>query len=61
MREPAPRTIYLKDYTPPAFLISAIDLDVDIREDHALVSVVQGGIFGWVSDSNRARVAIGNS
>jgi aminopeptidase N len=37
MREPAPKTIYLKDYTPPAFLISSIDLDVDIREDHALV------------------------
>ena len=37
MREPAPKTIYLKDYTPPAFLISTIDLDVDIREDHALV------------------------
>ena len=37
MREPAPKTIYLKDYTPPAFLISAIALDVDIRDDHALV------------------------
>jgi aminopeptidase N len=37
MREPAPKTVYLKDYTPPAFLISSIDLDVDIREDHALV------------------------
>ena len=40
MREPAPKTIYLKDYAPPAFLISAIDLDVDIREDHALVRAV---------------------
>ncbi|MGP1679260.1 MAG: aminopeptidase N [Burkholderiales bacterium] len=37
MREPAPKAIYLKDYTPPAFLISTIALDVDIREDHALV------------------------
>ena len=37
MREPAPKTIYLKDYTPPPFLISSIDLDVDIRDDHALV------------------------
>jgi len=37
MREPAPKTVYLKDYTPPAFLISTIALDVDIREDHALV------------------------
>jgi len=40
MREPAPKTIYLKDYTPPAFLISSIDLDVDIREDYALVRAV---------------------
>ena len=37
MREPTPKTIYLKDYAPPAFLISSIDLDVDLREDHALV------------------------
>jgi aminopeptidase N len=37
MREPPSKTIYLKDYTPPAFLIPRIDLDVDIREDHALV------------------------
>jgi aminopeptidase N len=37
MREPAPKTIYLKDYTPPAFLISTVALDVDIRDDHALV------------------------
>ena len=40
MREPAPKTIYLKDYTPPAFLISTITLDVDIRDDHALVRAV---------------------
>ena len=38
MREPQPNTIYLKDYTPPAFLVDTIDLDVDIREDHALVA-----------------------
>ena len=37
MLEPAPNTIYLKDYTPPAFLISSVDLDVDLRDDHALV------------------------
>ena len=33
MRDPAPKTIFLKDYTPPAFLIDAVDLDVDIRDD----------------------------
>ncbi len=37
MREPTPRTVHLKDYTPPAFLISHVELDVDIQEDHALV------------------------
>ena len=37
MREPTPKTIYLKDYTPPAFVVPHVELDVDIREDHALV------------------------
>jgi len=37
MREPQPKTIYLKDYSPPAFFVDTIELDVDIRDDHALV------------------------
>src|SRR5512134_1385487 len=37
MREPTPKTIHLKDYTPPAFLVTHVELDVDIREDHARV------------------------
>jgi aminopeptidase N len=37
MREPTPRTIYLKDYTPPAFLVGRVDLDVDLRAEDALV------------------------
>src|SRR5258708_33437131 len=37
MREPQPKTIHLKDYTPPAFRVDDVDLDVDIRDDHALV------------------------
>ena len=37
MLNPNPATTYLKDYTPPAFLISSVDLDVDLRDDHALV------------------------
>jgi aminopeptidase N len=37
MREPQPKAIYLKDYAPPAFRVDSIDLDVDIRDDHALV------------------------
>ena len=32
-----PKTIFLKNYTPPAFLVSSVDLDVDLRDDHALV------------------------
>ena len=38
MREPQPQTIYLKDYAPPAFLVEHVELDVDIRADHALVA-----------------------
>src|SRR5438105_8700985 len=37
MREPQAKTIHLKDYTPPAFRVETVDLDVDIRDDHALV------------------------
>src|SRR5688572_25393443 len=37
MREPQPKTIYLKDYAPPPFRVDSIELDVDIRDDHALV------------------------
>src|SRR5688572_24013892 len=37
MREPQPRAIYLKDYSPSAFRVDAVDLDVDIRDDDALV------------------------
>ncbi|HEX7954217.1 MAG TPA: aminopeptidase N, partial [Burkholderiales bacterium] len=33
-----PKTIFLKDYTPPAFLVTRIDLDTDLREDHALIN-----------------------
>ncbi len=37
MRDPVPTTIHLKDYTPPAFLIETVDLDVDLHEDYARV------------------------
>lgn len=36
MKEAQPRAIHLKDYAPPPFRVESIDLDVDIREDHAL-------------------------
>ena len=37
MRDATPQAINLKDYTPPAFLISTVDLDVDIRESLATI------------------------
>jgi aminopeptidase N len=37
MREPQPKAIHLEDYAPPAFRVDSIELDVDIRQDHALV------------------------
>ena len=37
MREPQTKAVHLKDYTPPAFRVETIDLDVDIREQDALV------------------------
>ncbi len=38
MREAQARTIHLKDYAPPAFLIDRVALDVDIRAEDALVT-----------------------
>ena len=38
MKESQPRTIYLKDYQPPVYLIDETRLNVDLFEDHALVS-----------------------
>ena len=37
MREAEPQTIRLSDYRPPAYLVDTVVLDVDIREDDALV------------------------
>src|SRR3954469_22790079 len=37
MRDAAPQAIQLEDYTPPAFLISDVALDVDIRQGEARV------------------------
>ena len=37
MLNPTPHTVYLKDYTPPAFLISTVELDIDIQETNTLV------------------------
>jgi aminopeptidase N len=37
MREPQAKAIHLKDYAPPVFRVDSIELEVDIREDHAVV------------------------
>jgi len=37
MREAQAKAILLKDYSPPAFLIERVALDIDIRDDDALV------------------------
>src|SRR5687767_9037061 len=38
MNDAAPHTIYLKDYTPSAFLIPTVELDVAVFADHARVT-----------------------
>jgi len=37
MRDAQPRTIYLKDYQPPGYLISNTSLEFDLYEDYTLV------------------------
>lgn len=37
MKKGSPKTIYLKDYTPPAFLIDDVALEFDLHEDSTLV------------------------
>src|SRR5262245_1412876 len=37
MRDPSPVTVHLSDYSPPAFLIATVDLDVDIQDEFARV------------------------
>ena len=38
MKTDTPQTVYLKDYTPPAFLVDAVDLDFVIGADSTTVS-----------------------
>ncbi|APV48730.1 aminopeptidase N [Betaproteobacteria bacterium GR16-43] len=37
MRDPNPQAILLRDYTPPAFLVDSVELDVDIGEANATI------------------------
>ena len=38
MREPTPKTILLKDYSPPDFLIDSVELLIDLEEQDTLVT-----------------------
>ena len=38
MRDAKPAAIYLKDYRPPAYLVTHTDLHFELWEDHALVT-----------------------
>ena len=38
MRDAQPGTIYLKDYQPPAYLITRTELHFELHEDYVLVS-----------------------
>ncbi|HEX5394255.1 MAG TPA: aminopeptidase N, partial [Rhodocyclaceae bacterium] len=38
MKSDTPQTIHLKDYTPPAFLVDTVDVDVDFQPDGAQIS-----------------------
>ena len=38
MKTDTPQTVYLKDYTPPAFWIDTVDLDFDIDAGGTTVS-----------------------
>ena len=33
MKQKYPQTTYLKDYTPPPFLVDKVDLEIDLGED----------------------------
>jgi aminopeptidase N len=60
MRDPAPVPIRLKDYTPPAFLIETVDLDIELFEDHASVrSRFEGSRNPGSRDSNAPLVLDG--
>ncbi len=58
MREPQPKSIQLKDYAPPPFLIDSIDLEVDIRDDHALVKALLAVRRNPLGDKTVASLAL---
>ncbi len=47
MLNPTPQTTYLKDYRPPAYLISNVLLDIDIQHDATVVRADAAGATQW--------------
>ena len=43
MRDASPQVTYLKDYTPPAFRIASVALDVHVEPGEARVHARLGG------------------
>ena len=37
MKQKSTQTTYLKDYTPPPFLVDKVDLEIDLGEDSSTV------------------------
>jgi aminopeptidase N len=37
MRDASPQTVYLKDYSPPEYLIETVELEFDLDEQHTVV------------------------
>ena len=37
MKNNSPKTTYLKDYTPPPFLVDKVDLEIDLGEEWSTV------------------------
>ena len=37
MKHNSPQTTYLKDYTPPPFLVDKVDLDIELGEEWSAV------------------------
>ena len=67
MDNPAPQTIFLADYTPPAYLIDSVDLSFELDPDATIVSSriavrrnpqpAQGGAAGHASRAARGDVS----
>jgi aminopeptidase N len=58
MSDAVPKTIYLKDYTPPAYLIEQIDLHIDLTEDITTVTSKLKLAKNAMSDDHSGRIVL---